>query len=158
VLALATLTGFALFMSEHAIGEFRGTLAFGTVTNTPLQTPLWVPQVFWVLGTCFFALTALVMTVHGILLIVGPRRRGRTPLRPADRRGGARGIPARRHRRRPRAERTTEMIGIEGCAIGFVLLLCCCSSAFTSPRRSSPSPRSAPGGSSGPPCSSPSAR
>lgn len=69
VVALATLTGFALFMSQHAIDEFRGTLAFGTVTNTPLQTPLWVPQIFWVAGTCFFALTALVMTIHGALLI-----------------------------------------------------------------------------------------
>lgn len=69
VVALATLTGFALFMSQHAIDEFRGTIAFGSVTNTPLQTPLWVPQVFWVAGTCFFALTALVMTVHGALLI-----------------------------------------------------------------------------------------
>jgi TRAP-type C4-dicarboxylate transport system permease small subunit len=69
VVALATLTGFALFMSQHAIDEFRGTLAFGTVTSTPLQTPLWVPQIFWVAGTCFFALTALVMTIHGVLLV-----------------------------------------------------------------------------------------
>lgn len=73
VLALATLTGFALFMSSHAIGDFRGTLAFGTVTNTPLKTPLWVPQLFWVTGTCFFALTGLAMTVHGVLLIAKGR-------------------------------------------------------------------------------------
>lgn len=73
VVALAALTGFAAFMAQHAIGEFRGTLAFGSVTNTPLQTPLWVPQVFWVFGTCFFALTALVMTVHGILLLASGR-------------------------------------------------------------------------------------
>jgi TRAP-type C4-dicarboxylate transport system permease small subunit len=69
VVALAALTGFAVFMTQHAIDEFRGTLAFGTITNTPLQTPLWVPQVFWVLGTGFFALTALMMTVHGALMI-----------------------------------------------------------------------------------------
>lgn len=73
VVALATLTGFALFMSQHAIGEFRGTLAFGTVTSTPLQTPLWVPQIFWLAGTCFFALTGLVMTIHGIVLIASGR-------------------------------------------------------------------------------------
>lgn len=69
VVALGTLTAFALFMSQHAIEEFRGTLTFGTVTNTPLQTPLWVPQAFWVAGTCFFALTGLVLTVHGTGLI-----------------------------------------------------------------------------------------
>lgn len=73
VVALATLTGFALFMSQHAIDEFRGTLAFGTVTSTPLQTPLWVPQIFWVAGVCFFALTAFVMTLHGVVLIASGR-------------------------------------------------------------------------------------
>lgn len=73
VVALGTLTGFALFMTQHAIEEFRGTLTFGTVTNTPLQTPLWVPQAFWVAGTGFFALTALVMTVHGGMLVARGR-------------------------------------------------------------------------------------
>lgn len=69
VLALATLTVFALFISQHAVGEFRNTLAFGSVTNTPLKTPLWVPQIFWVAGAGFFAMTAFVMTLHGVFLI-----------------------------------------------------------------------------------------
>ena len=69
VVALATLSALALFMSDHAIEEFRGTLAFGSITNTPLQTPLWVPQVFWVAGTVFFAMTALAMTGHGAMLL-----------------------------------------------------------------------------------------
>jgi TRAP-type C4-dicarboxylate transport system permease small subunit len=73
VLALAALTGFALFMTQHAVDELRGTLAFGTITNTPLQTPLWVPQIFWVAGTGFFALTALLMTLHGALMIMSGR-------------------------------------------------------------------------------------
>lgn len=69
VVALAGIAGFALFMLTHAIEEFESTLTFGTVTNTPLQTPLWVPQVFWLFGTGFFALTAIAMTAHGILLL-----------------------------------------------------------------------------------------
>ncbi len=73
VLALAALTGLALFMTQHAVDEFRVTLAFGTITNTPLQTPLWVPQVFWVLGTGFFAMTALLMTLHGALMVASGR-------------------------------------------------------------------------------------
>lgn len=68
VLSLATIAGFALFMTRHAYGELSETLAFGTITNTPLQTPLWVPQTFWVAGTAFFALAAIAMTVHGALL------------------------------------------------------------------------------------------
>ncbi|TVP74066.1 MAG: TRAP transporter small permease [Rhodobacteraceae bacterium] len=69
VLALATLTVFALFMTQHALSEFRTTLTFGSVTNTPLKTPLWVPQIFWVTGTGFFALTGFVLTLHGVLLL-----------------------------------------------------------------------------------------
>jgi TRAP-type C4-dicarboxylate transport system permease small subunit len=69
VLALATLTAFAAFMTQHALAEFRTTLLFGSVTNTPLKTPLWVPQFLWVAGTAFFALTGFILTLHGILLI-----------------------------------------------------------------------------------------
>lgn len=29
--------------------------------NTTLQTPLWIPQLFWFLGTAFFAITATVV-------------------------------------------------------------------------------------------------
>lgn len=69
VVAYGALCLFAIFMAQHAIGEFSETLAFGTVTNTPLQTPLWVPQVFWVAGTVVFALVTLVLTIHGIFLL-----------------------------------------------------------------------------------------
>ena len=31
--------------------------------NTTLQTPLWIPQLFWFLGTVFFAITATVVLV-----------------------------------------------------------------------------------------------
>lgn len=70
VLALATMAGFAIFMTRHAMGELSETLAFGTITNTPLQTPLWVPQSVWVFGTGFFAVTAAALTVHGLVLLL----------------------------------------------------------------------------------------
>lgn len=73
VAAYAVLCGFAAFMTHRAIGEFSETLAFATVTNTPLQTPLWVPQIFWVGGTLAFAIVAGLQAVHGaILLVVAP--------------------------------------------------------------------------------------
>jgi len=68
-LALATMSGFALFMTAHALGEFGQALRFSAVANTPLQTPLWIPQGMWVLGTGFFALTAAILTIHGALLL-----------------------------------------------------------------------------------------
>lgn len=69
VLAQGTIFLFALFMTWHAVAEFRTTLKFDAVTNTPLQTPLWLPQVFWLLGLCLFTLTALSNTLHGIWLM-----------------------------------------------------------------------------------------
>ena len=70
VLAQATMAGFAIFLAWHALGEFRETLRFGSITNTPLQTPLWIPQVVWVAGLGFFALTACVTTAHALLLLL----------------------------------------------------------------------------------------
>lgn len=73
VLAQATMAGFAMFLAWHALGEFRVTLRFGSVTNTPLQTPLWIPQGVWVAGMAFFALTACVTTAHAVLLLLTNR-------------------------------------------------------------------------------------
>ena len=72
-LAQVAIAGFALFMAWHAWGELRTTLRFGAVTNTPLQTPLWVPQGVWLAGMAFFALTACAVAGHALLLL----RRGR---------------------------------------------------------------------------------
>ncbi|WP_308917997.1 TRAP transporter small permease [Jannaschia sp. LMIT008] len=68
-LAQATVAAFALFMTWHAWGELQTTLRFGAITNTPLQTPLWVPQGVWVAGMAFFALTACVAACHAVVLL-----------------------------------------------------------------------------------------
>jgi TRAP-type C4-dicarboxylate transport system permease small subunit len=73
VLAQVAIAGFALFMTWHAWGELATTLRFGSITNTPLQTPLWVPQAVWVAGMAFFALTACLTTAHGLLLLFTDR-------------------------------------------------------------------------------------
>ena len=69
VVAYGMLFLFALFMAQHAVSEFAETLAFATVTNTPLQTPLWVPQAFWVFGTVVFAIVTFIQTIHGAILL-----------------------------------------------------------------------------------------
>lgn len=70
VLALAAMAGMACFMVWQGWGEMEKTLRFGTITNTPLQTPLWVPQGLWLSGLAFFALTAILATVHGFKLLL----------------------------------------------------------------------------------------
>ena len=73
VLAQVTLAAFAVFMAWHAFGELRTTLRFGAVTNTPLQTPLWVPQGVWLAGMAFFALTACIASAHALVLLAWDR-------------------------------------------------------------------------------------
>ena len=70
VLAQGTLAAMASFMTFHAVGELAQTIRFGAVTNTPLQTPLWVPQGLWALGCGVFALTTITTTLHAIWLMV----------------------------------------------------------------------------------------
>lgn len=68
IAAHATICGLALFMTIHAVSELRTTLRFGAITNTPLQTPLWLPQSLWVFGLGLFTLCALSATLHGAWL------------------------------------------------------------------------------------------
>jgi TRAP-type C4-dicarboxylate transport system permease small subunit len=73
VLAQVTIAGLAIFMTWHAWSELQTTLRFGSITNTPLQTPLWVPQAIWVFGTAFFGITACLTSAHAIYLLVRNR-------------------------------------------------------------------------------------
>jgi TRAP-type C4-dicarboxylate transport system permease small subunit len=69
-LAYVSLAGFALFMAWFALGEFRETLLFQTISTTPLQTPLWIPQSLWLAGIGLFAFAAVVHAVRAVVLSV----------------------------------------------------------------------------------------
>lgn len=73
VLALVAMAVFATFMAWHAWSELQSTLRFGAITNTPLQTPLWVPQSVWLAGMVFFSLTATLAAIHGLVLLASDR-------------------------------------------------------------------------------------
>lgn len=73
VLAQLAMAGFAIFMAWHAWGELQATLRFGAITNTPLQTPLWVPQSVWLAGMVFFAFTACLTSLHALVLLASDR-------------------------------------------------------------------------------------
>ncbi len=68
-LAYLTLAGMAIFFASHAIFEFRETWLFETRANTPLQTPLWIPQGLWVLGMSVFAVSAMLHGARAVLLL-----------------------------------------------------------------------------------------
>ncbi|MFK7880858.1 MAG: TRAP transporter small permease subunit [Roseobacter sp.] len=73
VLAQISIAAFAVFMAWQAWGELEKTLRFGAITNTPLQTPLWVPQSIWLAGVIFFALTCCLTSAHAIWLYLFDR-------------------------------------------------------------------------------------
>ncbi|MEM6891029.1 MAG: TRAP transporter small permease [Pseudomonadota bacterium] len=72
-MAQLAMAAFAVFMAWHAWGELQTTLRFGAITNTPLQTPLWVPQGVWLTGMVFFALTACLTAAHALFLLFTDR-------------------------------------------------------------------------------------
>lgn len=76
-LALASLAAFAVFMADHAWAAFAETWEFDSLANTPLQTPLWIPQSVWMVGTVSFAVCALAQALHAAwLLFAAPDRLG----------------------------------------------------------------------------------
>lgn len=61
LLALASLVGVALLLAWQASGVLTESLRLGSVSNTPLRIPLWLPQGLWFVGLVGFALAALVL-------------------------------------------------------------------------------------------------
>lgn len=56
--AAAVLFALALFMLWNAWRALGETLTYGSIANSPLQTPLWIPQSLWLAGFGVFALCA----------------------------------------------------------------------------------------------------
>jgi TRAP-type C4-dicarboxylate transport system permease small subunit len=70
VAAYVSLAGVVVFFCYHAWLTLSDTLLFQSRANTPLQTPLWIPQGLWTLGMGFFALNAVLHALRAILLLV----------------------------------------------------------------------------------------
>lgn len=65
VFVYLVLTCGATFMAYMAGTTLAETIEFKSVSSTPLQTPLWLPQSIWFGGLVVFALTSALMTVKG---------------------------------------------------------------------------------------------
>lgn len=57
---MSTLSYFAFFVLKRSIDR-------GSTANTPLQTPLWIPQGIWFLGLVFFTLIILGVLAGAVL-------------------------------------------------------------------------------------------
>ncbi|MEM7567597.1 MAG: TRAP transporter small permease, partial [Pseudomonadota bacterium] len=74
LLSMGALAAVATLVSWHGWRVLLVTLDRGSRANTPLETPLWIPQTVWVLGWTWFALCAIALVVIGAILIARGER------------------------------------------------------------------------------------
>jgi TRAP-type C4-dicarboxylate transport system permease small subunit len=68
VLAMLTLAAMAAFCAWRGSFEVMDALATGKRSNTPLQTPLWIPLTVWFTGMTLFAAGTIFMAWHALWL------------------------------------------------------------------------------------------
>jgi TRAP-type C4-dicarboxylate transport system permease small subunit len=73
LLAAVTLAAMAMFCAWRGYAELAANIESGKPANTPLQTPLWIPQAFWFAGLVLFALTTGAAAAHALGLVFRDR-------------------------------------------------------------------------------------
>lgn len=66
LLAYVALGLGAAFMAYMGWRTLDDSLAFGSVSSSPLQVPLWIPQSLWLAGLVLFGLAALWTALRGL--------------------------------------------------------------------------------------------
>lgn len=64
IFAWTVLAGVSIMMLKFSYSAFSETLQYGSIANSPLQTPLWIPQSLWVAGFVIFTISALIMVLR----------------------------------------------------------------------------------------------
>ncbi|MEM7742320.1 MAG: TRAP transporter small permease [Pseudomonadota bacterium] len=67
--AYLCLAAGAAFMAYMAWRTLSDSLAFNSVSSTPLQVPLWIPQSMWLAGLVVFGVAAIVMSARGFFAL-----------------------------------------------------------------------------------------
>ena len=74
VFAMIVTNAVVLLIAYQCWPVLQKTLERGSRANTPLETPLWIPQGIWFAGWAWFALSATVLSLIGIAYLVRGRR------------------------------------------------------------------------------------
>ncbi len=74
-LAYALLAGLAAFAAWRGWAVLSESIEFQSHANSPLQTPLWLPQSAWLAGIAVFAAAAGAMAAHALALLATDWRR-----------------------------------------------------------------------------------
>lgn len=70
VAAMVTLAALASYAAIRGWSVLAESLEFQSVSSTPAQTPLWIPQAIWLVGLGLFALFGVAYAVHAVALLV----------------------------------------------------------------------------------------
>lgn len=68
-LAMLSLAGMAVFCAWRGYAEFSTNFISGRPSNTPMQTPLWMPQAVFFAGLALFALCTVLAAIHAAWLL-----------------------------------------------------------------------------------------
>ena len=63
-----------LLVAFQSWPALQKTLERGSRANTPLETPLWIPQGIWFAGWLWFALTATALSLIALVYLIRGRR------------------------------------------------------------------------------------
>ncbi|MDO9710086.1 TRAP transporter small permease subunit [Paracraurococcus lichenis] len=69
-LAFLLLTALAIFAALRGWSVLEESLLFQSHANSPLQTPMWLPQSAWLAGLVAFALAAGAFAAHALWLLL----------------------------------------------------------------------------------------
>mgnify|MGYP000185294976 CR=1 FL=1 len=74
LIAIAALAATVALVAFQCWPVLEKSLSRGSRANTPLETPLWIPQALWFGGWVWFAGCALAMLGAAVTLLAGRRR------------------------------------------------------------------------------------
>jgi len=72
--AMIVTNGIVLLIAYYCWPVLQKTIKYGSRANTPLETPLWIPQGIWFSGWAWFAFTATALSVIALSYFVTGRR------------------------------------------------------------------------------------
>jgi len=73
--SMVVLSIVVVFTTWRGFVELRESIEFMSVANSPLQTPMWLPQGFWFVGLVLFAAIATIFAIDGMRLLLVDWRR-----------------------------------------------------------------------------------
>lgn len=71
LVALLSLALFCVLVVGAAFGVTEHSFTGGARANTPLGTPVWIPQALWLLGLIWFSVAVVLMSLRVLLGLIG---------------------------------------------------------------------------------------